>query len=202
LPDGTKVWLNSSTELTYTVPFSGDERRVRLKGEAYFEVAQNKEKPFIVETDYQDVEVLGTHFNISAYPDDSNVFTTLVEGKVKVNSNANKQVKLLGYLLPNDQLVLNKKNNGVYKLDVDTYLYTAWKDGRFAFKNESMESFFKKISRYYNVDVIIMDNSVKKINFTGDLPRYDDITKILNIIEAEMSVHIEIKEKNKIYVTK
>lgn len=202
LPDGTKVWLNSETQLTYSVPFSGKERRVKLKGEAYFEVAHDKAMPFVVETEKQDVEVLGTHFNISAYQNDLNVVTTLVEGKVRVEHIGNEQKKLESVLLPNDQLVLNNKTQAVYKHKVETELYTAWKDGRFVFNNESIEVFFKKLSRWYNVEVVIVDESIKKINFTGDLPRDKNMSDILKIVEAEMSVHIKIKDNKKIYVTR
>ncbi|PRZ21249.1 FecR family protein [Flavobacterium granuli] len=202
LSDGTKVWLNSDTELTYAVSFSEKERRVRLKGEAYFEVAHNKAKPFIVESDNQDIEVLGTHFNVSAYQDDANIVTTLVEGKVKVESTVKGHSKIKEFLLPNDQLVLNKINHGAYKQKVETDLYTSWKEGRFVFNKEPIESFFKKLSRWYNVDIVITDESIKKINFTGDLPRYKNMADILKVVEAEMSVRIKIKDNKVVYVTR
>lgn len=202
LPDGTKVWLNSDTELTYTVPFTGNERRVKLKGEAYFDVTHNKEKPFIVDTDVQDIEVLGTEFNISAYSEDINVVTTLVNGRVKVEHTIDGSTILEEFLLPNEQLVLNKETQGVIKQEVETYFYTSWKDGRFTFKNEPLESFFTKLARWYDVEVFITDDSIKDINFTGDIPRYKNMTDILNIVEAEMSVHVEIENNKIIYVSR
>ncbi len=199
LSDGTKVWLNSDSQLTYSVPFSDKNRTVHLKGEAYFEVAHDKTKPFIVETDKQQVQVLGTHFNVSAYSNDLNVVTTLVEGKVRVDQAINKSAEIL---LPNEQLILNKQTHNTLKQKVDTYLYTAWKEGRFVFKNEPLESFFEKLSRWYNVDVVIVDESLKKINFSGDLPRNKNLIDIMNIVEGEMSVHVKIKSNKVIYVTK
>ncbi len=202
LSDGTKVWLNSDTELSYPVPFSEHERRVKLKGEAYFDVAHNASQPFIVESGGQSVEVLGTEFNISAYSEDLNIITTLVEGKVLVEQQLNKQTVMQEYMEPSQQTVLNKETKSIIKQDVDTYLFTSWKDGRFKFDNESLESFFAKVARWYDVEIFITDESVKDIRFTGDLPRYNDMTNILNIIEAEMSVHIEIEDNKIIYVSR
>lgn len=202
LPDGTKVWLNSDSELKYSIPFSGNERRVSLTGEAYFDVTPDKSKPFIVETEKQDVIVLGTEFNVSAYSEDLNIVTTLVEGKVKVEPADATTDKEAYFLLPNEQLVWNKETEDVQKKDVETYTYTAWKDGRFAFKNEPLDSFLKKISRWYNVETYITDESVKDIRFTGDLPRYKKMQDILKILEIEMSVHIEIEDNKIIYVSK
>tara|TARA_R110001606_G_scaffold399236_1_gene582628 strand:- start:29185 stop:30387 length:1203 start_codon:yes stop_codon:yes gene_type:complete len=202
LPDGTKIWMNSGSELTYALPFSNTERRVQLKGEAYFEVTHNKQKPFIVETIYQDVKVLGTEFNVSAYPEDSNIITTLVEGKVVVNSTNNQLTQFEEFLLPNEQLMLDKETSVSVKREVDTYIYTSWKDGRFKFVNEPLESFFKKLSRWYNVDVFIKDESIKEIRFSGDLPRYKNMSNILKIIEEEMSVRIEIENNKIIYVSR
>ncbi|MCR8666557.1 FecR domain-containing protein [Aestuariibaculum sp. M13] len=199
LSDGTKVWLNSDTELTYTVPFVGTERRVALKGEAYFDVTPNKELPFIVMTGNQEVQVLGTEFNVSAYRDDETITTTLVEGKVQVTDNISNEEK---FLLPNEQSVLNKKNDAIKKSEVDVYPYIAWKEGRFVFNNVTLEEFLYKVSRWYDVEVFYDSESLKALSFTGDLPRYSDMTSILKIIEAEMSVRIKIEDNKKIYVYK
>ncbi len=202
LPDGTKVWLNSDTELKYSVPFEGNVRKVVLSGEAYFDVMPDKNRPFIVETVDQSVEVLGTEFNVSAYNEDLNIVTTLVEGKVKVELVDENNVMQKNYLVPNEQLVLDKESMGVQKNIVDTQLYTSWKDGRFVFKKEPLESFLKTLSRWYNVEAFITDESIKNIRFTGDLPRYKNMEDVLKIIEAEMSVHIDIEDNKIIYVSK
>ncbi|MCH4551459.1 FecR family protein [Aestuariibaculum lutulentum] len=197
LSDGTKVWLNSDTELTYTVPFVGTERRVALKGEAYFDVTPNKELPFIVMTGNQEVQVLGTEFNVSAYRDDSVITTTLVEGKVEVTDNISRDKK---YLLPNQQSILNKQTDAIKKQEVDAYPYIAWKEGRFVFNNVTLEEFLYKVSRWYDVEVYYDNDSLKNLSFTGDLPRYSNMTSILKIIEAEMSVNIKVEDNKKIYV--
>jgi len=202
LPDGTKVWLNSDSELVYTVPFSENQRKVSLKGEAYFDVAHDKNKPFIVESNNQNIEVLGTEFNVSAYSEDINMVTTLVNGKVKVGHSINDQNYVEAFLAPNEQLVFDKETSISLKHEVDTYFYTSWKDGRFKFENEPLESFFIKLSRWYDVDVFIADESIKEIRFTGDLPRYKDMADILSVIEAEMSVTIEIENNKVIYVSR
>ncbi|OMP30163.1 FecR family protein [Mangrovimonas sp. DI 80] len=199
LPDGTKVWLNSDTQLTYTVPFTGNVRRVELKGEAYFDVSPNKELPFIVATGNQEVQVLGTEFNISAYSNDNSVTTTLVEGKVQVTNKLSTDKTILS---PNEQSILNKEDNNINKLNVDTYPYIAWKEGRFVFNNVNLELFLSKVSRWYDVEVFFDDESLKNLSFTGDLPRYSDMTNILKIIEAEMSVNIKIEANKKIHVYK
>ncbi len=202
LSDGTKVWLNAASELTYPVKFVGDVRSVKLNGEAYFDVTPNKDKPFVVATEGQEIVVLGTSFNVSAYTEDLNIVTTLVEGLVKVTSTEEENAGEALFLQPNEQLILNKETSEMQKKVVDPYTYTSWKDGRFVFTNEPLGSFFTKISRWYNVETYITDESIKDIRFTGDLPRYKDMQDILKILEVEMSVHVEIEDNKIIYVSK
>ncbi|WMI66025.1 FecR domain-containing protein [Aestuariibaculum sp. YM273] len=198
LSDGTKVWLNSDTELTYTVPFVGSERRVALEGEAYFDVTPNKELPFIVTSGTQEVQVLGTEFNVSAYTEDNHIITTLVEGKVKVEEKYSHSNE---FLSPNQQANFDINTKSIVKKDVDVYPYVAWKEGRFVFHNVTLEELFSKISKWYNVDYQIEGEKLKVLKFTGDLPRYNDMSGILKIIEAEMSVNIQIGHNNKVYVS-
>ncbi len=194
LPDGTEVWLNSDSELKYPSLFASDLRMVELNGEAYFKVAKNVEKPFIVHTENHNVRVLGTEFNISAYKEDENQFTTLVEGSVAVDYQSENGQEKHAQIKPNQQLVFHKQTSEIDIKEVDTYLYTSWKDGRFVFRNENMESFILKIARWYNVDVHFEDDEVKLRRFSGDLPRYEDMSDILKILELEMSLKIEVKD--------
>ncbi|MBD0830633.1 FecR family protein [Aestuariibaculum sediminum] len=198
LSDGTKVWLNSDTELTYTVPFIGSERRVALKGEAYFDVTPNKELPFIVTSGTQEVQVLGTEFNVSAYTEDNRIITTLVEGKVKVEEKYSHATE---FLSPNQQTNFDINSKSIKKKDVDVYPYVAWKEGRFVFHNVTLQELFSKISKWYDVEYQIEGEKLKSLKFTGDLPRYNDMSGILKIIEAEMSVNIQIGHNNKVYVS-
>ncbi|WP_163710064.1 FecR family protein [Mangrovibacterium lignilyticum] len=202
LPDGSKVWLNSETELSYTVPFKDNERRVELKGEAYFEVAHDKSKPFIVATPSQTIQVLGTQFNVSAYTEDQSTVTTLVEGKVQVELDASLKSTDKIVLKPNEQLVLNTKTAVVELKEVDTSVYTAWKDGRFVFRNEPLESLLKKISRWYDVDINVDSSALQSIHFTGNLPKYKNMSGLIKILQAETSVTVVMEDNHTLTVTK
>ncbi len=202
LPDGSRVWLNSESEISYTVPFSKSERHVDLTGEAYFEVAHDENKPFVVATSSQTIHVLGTHFNVSAYSEDKTIVTTLVEGKVRVDYENAKHNTDFTLLEPNDQLTLDAETLTADLSKVDTHVYTAWKDGRFVFRGEPLESLLIKVSRWYDVEVIIKNESLKDIRFTGDLPRYKNMNGLLKIFETETSVHVEMIDENTLVVTK
>ncbi len=191
LADGTKVWVNSDTKLRYPVKFLGDKRVVYLEGEAYFEVRKNEDKPFIVKTFAGvDVEVLGTRFNVEAYKDSEKIKTTLVAGKVDVSKGEKSHI-----LTPNQQLVFNMQSNTMVKKEVDAYMFVAWKDGKFLFENEKLETIMMKLSRWYNVEVFYMNQDVKDFHFTGDMERYEDISTILKLIEESTDIKFRIKEK-------
>ncbi len=191
LADGTKVWVNSDTKLRYPVKFLGDKRVVYLEGEAYFEVRKNEDKPFIVKTFAGvDVEVLGTRFNVEAYKDSEKIKTTLIAGKVDVSKGEKSHI-----LTPNQQLVFNMQSNTMVKKEVDAYMFVAWKDGKFLFENEKLETIMMKLSRWYNVEVFYMNQDVKDFHFTGDMERYEDISTILKLIEESTDIKFRIKEK-------
>ncbi len=149
LPDGTRVWLNSATSLTYPVIFPGKERRVELTGEAYFEVAKNAANPFFVKTLSQTVEVLGTHFNINSYRDEKSVKTTLLEGSVKVTGNENRQMVKLSPL----QQAVNISGDLKIVDDADIEEALAWKNGKFLFRNTDLQTVMRQLSRWYDVDI-------------------------------------------------
>ncbi|WP_430815151.1 FecR family protein [Carboxylicivirga sp. RSCT41] len=201
LPDGTQVYLNADSELTYPVTFSGNKRKVLLKGEAYFDVLADQNRPFIVDCGDQSIEVMGTAFNVSAYEGDDAIVTTLVEGRVTVQTTTGDEVAF-DTLMPHEQLVVNRKSGQRNKQEVDTGIYTSWKDGRFIFKNEALEVFMGKLARWYDVEIIITDDRVKNIRFTGDLPRYKEMSNILKILEEETSVSVDIKDNKIIYVSR
>ncbi|HEY0175648.1 MAG TPA: FecR domain-containing protein, partial [Pedobacter sp.] len=151
LPDGSKVWLNAASSLKFPTAFSGNTRYVELTGEAYFEIAKNKSMPFIVKSDDQSIEVLGTHFNINDYREEPEVKTTLLEGRVKASSG-----KGTVFLNPGQQAVVSKADNsGNIKVlkDVDMEEIIAWKNGNFQFNNADIETVMRQISRWYNVDI-------------------------------------------------
>tara|TARA_R110002111_G_scaffold13802_2_gene38415 strand:+ start:93 stop:1265 length:1173 start_codon:yes stop_codon:yes gene_type:complete len=195
LSDGTEVWLNSETQLKYPVHFvDGQVREVELVyGEAYFDVSPSTEhggSKFKVLNNAQEVEVLGTEFNIKAYRDDTNVYTTLVEGKVAVGNGELKQ-----YLTPNQQSHLNLENNSLKVRVVDVNVETSWKNGIFSFKGMPLKDIMKVISRWYDVDVVFENKELESLKFKGVLDKYQSIEEILNIMTSSTINNYEIKNK-------
>ncbi|WP_321515079.1 FecR domain-containing protein [Marinifilum fragile] len=192
LMDGTRIWLNSNSKLRFPSEFGSGTRKVELKGEAFFEVAKDSVHPFVVNANKEQVKVLGTSFNVNAYSDLNEIVTTLVEGRVEVSDTLfGNKVKLL----PNEQYRFNKLTGKTLKQIVDTEIYTAWKDGRFVFENESLEDIMTRLSRWYNIEVSFLNESVKKLRFSGDLTRYDNIDQILELIEVTQKVKFTIKDR-------
>ena len=193
LADGTKVWLNSETTLRFPVQFASDIRRVELTGEAYFEVSRNENVPFIVSSGNQQIKVLGTQFNISSYPDNQSILTTLVEGSVEVSLEGNPAEKTM--LKPSEQSYLSMNESQILKRNVDVAQYVAWKDGRFVFQDQMLEDIMKTLSKWYNVQVVFTNEDDKKLRFTGNLERYTDFNNILGKIERTNEVEFEITDK-------
>lgn len=189
LPDGTKVWLNAASTLKYPSLFAQNERRVELQGEAYFEVAKDKNKPFRVATNQQTVEVLGTHFNINAYNDEELVKTTLLEGAVNV-SNGTNSLKLK----PGQQALLNLADAKLRmnpNVDVDKEL--AWKNDLFAFDNDDLKTIMRQISRWYDLDVVYQ-GKITDEKYVGEIPRNSNLSEVFKILELN-HVHIDAKGK-------
>lgn len=185
LPDGSKVWLNAATSLSYPTAFTGTTREVQLDGEAYFEIAQNARMPFIVRVNNTTVKVLGTHFNIMGYHDEQNTRTTLLEGAVQVQHN-NTTVRLN----PGEQAMLQQDQITVKK-DVDVEEAIAWKNGYFYFNHESLPGVLSQISRWYDVD-IIYEGQVPAREFGGKIGRKSSLNDVLNILELS-NVHYKVK---------
>ena len=195
LPDGSNVWLNAASHLRYPVAFADHERKVELNGEAYFEVAKDKNRPFRVVSSAsdgrsQEVEVLGTHFNVNSYKDESAAKTSLLEGSVKIASlNSNRSA----ILKPGEQAAIAVSGKiAVSKINVNKTM--AWTNGKFVFDNENLESIMRKLARWYNVEVIY-EGDVHGKAFAGTLSRYDDISKILDKISFTQAVHFTIVGK-------
>lgn len=196
LPDGTRVWLNSSSSLTFPAAFTGAERKVTLTGEAYFEVAKNKNMPFKINVnDKQVVEVLGTHFNITAYTDEQSITTTLLEGSVKVNYQ-NKST----LIVPGQMAVNNLKSDiEVMQADVDEVM--AWKNGMFMFNNENIVDMMKKVSRWYDVDVAFKGN-MQNVNVIGNYSRGKSLSNLLKYIELMDKVHFVVEGRRVTVISK
>lgn len=190
LADGTKVWLNSETELIYPVKFIGNKRIVQLNGEAYFDVAHNPNKPFIAIINGVKVKVLGTSFNIRAYNDDDKFVATLVKGKVRVDI---KDISKISVLSPGQQLVY--KDSSVDVREVNTFEYTAWKDGKFYLNKLGLGDIMKQLERWYDFDVFYQNDEIKSLTFNGLIDKDMPINEVLEIIEETTPVRFKIKGK-------
>jgi len=190
LDDGTIVWLNAASSLRYPLHFNGAERKVELTGEGYFEVAHLKAKPFIVVTNKQEVEVLGTHFNINAYTDEEDVKTTLLEGSVKVKTLRDRNQSK--YLKPGEQSVLN--NNSWQVKQVDAAAQVDWKNGRFIFKDEELKSVMRKLARWYDIEVDY-NQSLENLSFSGKISRSKTLKDVLRILTRTNDVTFKVKER-------
>ena len=186
LSDGTEVRLNSESELRYPVAFGDGERRVYLKGEGYFCVARDEARPFLVEAGGAAVRVLGTSFNLSAYADEGRVAATLVEGSVRFAAGGRSVV-----LSPGEQGVLTADGR-VETREVDTVLCTAWTRGVFAFRQERLEDIMRTVSRWYDVEVFWENPSLKEVTFSGRMRRYDDFSRVVEILEMTGNVRFDI----------
>ena len=187
LADGTKVWLNAETELTYPATFTGQRRQVLLKGEAYFEVAHDATRPFHVMANDMDIQVLGTSFNISAYPD-SKRQTTLVEGQVSISLGGRHTI-----LHPGEQATETPSGLEVRKVNVINY--TSWRERRFIYEDKLLGEVMEDLGRWYNVNIFIANEEVYDYHLTANLPKYENMDKVLEIIEYAAGVQFEVNNR-------
>lgn len=183
LEDGSRVWVNCESELEFPVRFDGKERRVILRGEAYFEVNKAAHWPFVVVTDGMEVRVTGTCFNVKAYASEKTVHTTLVSGRVEVSHEGQRCV-----LKPTEQYQLNRETGESRVAEVETGLYTGWKDGVFVFRNSLFEDVVNSLARWYRMEVFYARPTVRQIRFSGNLNRYENIDQLLEVINANGQV--------------
>lgn len=195
LSDGTKVWLNSDTKIKYPVHFvDGETRKVELLyGEAYFDVSpstENKGSSFVVNQDLQNIEVLGTEFNIKAYKEDDKIYTTLVEGAVAVSNDSHTTL-----LKPNQQSIITGATPEITVSDVKVYSEVAWKDGVFNFRKKELQEVVQVLMRWYDVEIIIEDPTLKTYKFNGLLRKDQDLYDILKLINQTEKINYEKKDK-------
>ena len=183
LADGTKVWMNSDSKFEFPTVFTGKERRVRLQGEAYFQVQRNEKMPFRIEVNGIEVAVLGTSFNIQAYGE--LMYTTLVEGAVALNVGGDTF-----RLSPGEEAKVNKRKVRVQKVDV--YDRIAWKEGKFVFREKRLEEVMEILGRWYDVEICYRNAAVKDLHFTGNIPRHATISEVLQFLERTRLVHFSI----------
>jgi len=201
LPDGTKVWLNAASSLTYPVSFAAlKDRRVELNGEAYFEVAKDKAHPFFVHTAGQDIQVFGTHFNVNAYTDQKYTKTTLLEGSVRITITKPSTGNNTGAMLkPGEQSVLN--NGSINVSTANTEAVVAWKNAMFYFENDDLEDIMKRVARWYDVKIIYQNIMTKHELFSGRVSRAENVSEVLKMLSLTGAAKFTIEGRD-IIVTK
>ena len=192
LSDGTKVFLNADSELKYPVEFSDGKRIVDLKGEAYFEVHKDSLRPFVVRVNGAEVTVLGTSFNVNTYGDDGQIYTTLVNGSVRVSSVKNGQAEVLK---PGMQSVMDVQSGQLTVREVDVEPYVAWREGRFVFRAMTLDLIMRQLQRWYDFEVFYQNPELKDYEFRGVIKRDMDLDKVLSVIKVTTNVDFEVKGK-------
>lgn len=194
LPDGSKVWLNAASSITYPTTFTGYERTVTVTGEVYLEVMPDKQRPFFVKYGNKKAEVLGTHFNVNAYEDETDSRVTLLEGSIRMYNGVNT-----GLLKPGQQAALSKTGEAIRILDdVDTEQVMAWKNGHFDFREADLKTIMRQLMRWYDVEVEYQGQVPQRF-FTADVSRNKNLSAVLAVLELN-KIHFYIENK-KIIVT-
>ncbi|WP_345950722.1 FecR domain-containing protein [Mucilaginibacter sp. PAMB04274] len=193
LPDGTRVWLNAASRLTYPQVFAGKTREVKLEGEGYFEVSKNKAMPFHVFTGNQDVEVTGTHFNINGYMDDGSINTTLLEGGITLHHHGRSQK-----IIPGKQANVSTNPFAIKVQTVDTEEVVAWKNGLFEFNNASLRQIMSQLERWYDIKVDYSSLPAKRYN--GMVPRSANLSRVLKMLEVTGNIKFEIQNNRQLSV--
>jgi ferric-dicitrate binding protein FerR (iron transport regulator) len=191
LSDGTKVHLNAESELRHPEVFLEKERKVYLKGEAYFEVSPDENKPFIINVNGIITKVLGTTFNIRAYPEDEMIVTTLVDGKVNIINQKESRI-----LSPGQQSIVKDLYTEINVQEVDTKKFTAWHIGRLIYDNQPLDKILTELSRWYDFDLFYENARAKYIPFSCDLQRFENLSTLLTILEKTHKVKFTVNEKN------
>lgn len=193
LEDGTKIWLNSNSELQFPTHFDGEKRVVTLKGEAFFQVAKNEKKPFRVITKELSIDALGTSFNVMSYNDETQTEVVLVEGKVKLSAETDHTEKELAWMHPGERAVYEEKFQKVYTTEVRTDKYIAWFDGILMFRDDNMKDVAKQLSRWFNVEVILTDPEIMNYMYTATF-RNENLIQVLDLLKLSAPIDYKISE--------
>lgn len=191
LEDGTEVWLNSESRLTYPEHFGETDRKVSVTGEAFFKVKRDEKRPFLVETDGQVVQVLGTEFNVKSYSEDADVQTTLVSGSIALSRKGDESKQLT--LTPGHQSTFDKKDLCVNVKSVDTEIVTSWRNGQFVFEHQNLQQIMQVLSRWYTFDYTFAGPDIAQMEFMGSIPRYSNLGTALTILEKSGQLKCSIK---------
>lgn len=200
LPDSTRVWLNTASQLKFPLTFGQKERRVFLEGEAYFEVKKATNLPFIVETDQITVEVLGTSFDLKAYKDERNIYTTLINGAVRIipEKEQNREIELK----PSQQYILNRKSMQQEIVDVNPSIHIAWINHMFAFWNQRLEDVMNDLTQWYGVEFVFKDKLSADMRISGNIERSRDLAAILDMIMNLKKVKIDKQDEKYVIQSK
>lgn len=198
--DGTEVWLNSGTKFKYPNKFNQNERNVYVEGEAFFKVKPNKKLPFKVKTGKLEVEVLGTSFNVSAYPTEDKQSIFLVEGSVQINNTDGNKI---GQITPGQMAVKREGDPAIHVQNADPYYYTSWKNGKIIFNSEKLSEIAEKMERWYNVEIRFSQESLKDYNFSGTILRTKPIDQTIMAMEqlAPIRFQYEVRPNEKNLIT-
>lgn len=191
LADGTKVWLNSGSSLQFPSFFTGDLREVKLRGEAFFEVTKNEDQPFLVKAKDLNIEVLGTSFNVVSYDDEKQAEVVLVEGKISLSSEIDQVKKVFGTLQPGQRVVYLDKNQQVLAEEVEVDKYIAWRDGNLIFRDDKMEDVVRRLSRWFNVEIVINDPEIKNYAYKATF-RNENLTQVLNLLKISAPIDYQM----------
>jgi ferric-dicitrate binding protein FerR (iron transport regulator) len=200
LSDGTRIWLNAESKLSYPSAFSGEVREVELEGEAFLEVAENPDRPFVVRTGDLEIEVLGTSFNIMSYPDEYSIETTLDEGKVmlRIPESGSEACSLL----PGEQAVYDRNTGAITIREVDPDNYSAWRVGTYIIDKQSLEVLMHRLGRWYNFETKFTSPTIREYRFSGTLDRKDDLSRILELIQKTSDLQMEIVSAGQVVIRK
>lgn len=190
LYDGTKVWMNSGTKLKFPIVFNQNQRKVYIEGEAFFDVAKDKKKPFIVHANQMEIKVLGTRFNLCAYPDENQLYATLEEGKIEAKTSLSKESVELN---PGEQLALNLQTKTINVDRVDTELYTSWKENLLRFQDAPFSEVITKMERWYDVDIEIGEALDVNRKYTMTI-KTESLREMLRLISLTTPIAYEINE--------
>ena len=189
LADGTRIWINSESKLTLPSVFAPNERVVKLNGEAFFEVAKDKKRPFMVEVNGQQIKVFGTSFNVRAYANSNEIETTLETGQIQLK--VGNQTKMLN---PGEQSLFNKTDKQLAISKVDPVNFSSWKEGRYEFQNEDLIEVLKVVERWYDVEITYDENTFKGMHFSGVIKRNKDTKHFLDLLNLTIPIGYEIHE--------
>ena len=199
LEDSTEVWLNAESQLIYPESFTESERRVTVRGEAYFKVAKDSLRPFYVESGDMAIRVYGTEFNINAYAEENSIYTTLVTGSIALRPLRSTKAELI--LTPGHQAIFKKDDHSTSVRSVDTKAVTSWHNGRFTFEEQTLEQIMRTLSRWYNFDYEFDDDHLAGIIFKGSAPRYAELSEVLSILEKSGGISFHVREEKIIITT-